>query len=260
MRPHHQKAINKLVEYLKDKPEFLAIIVGGSVTKGNEKENSDIDVILVVTDEEFEKRERRSRFIFYDDSLCDYPDGYIDGKIVNLRFLELAAERGSEPARDAFRDAWVAYSKINDLENLIKKIPLFKKEEKKEKIISFIAQIKISMFFIRESVKRDDLFLLTRGITDLILFSGRLILAHNKVLYPNIKLLLDALENAKEKPDNMIELIETLLRGRTIELAEELCNTVLNYRRWPRVSNAAVRYLIDTEWAWLNGKMYIGDV
>ena len=56
MRPHHQRAIEKLTEHLKKKPQYLALIIAGSVAKEVATENADIDIIVVVTDEEFEKR------------------------------------------------------------------------------------------------------------------------------------------------------------------------------------------------------------
>ncbi|MHA1986254.1 MAG: hypothetical protein ACW98D_06420, partial [Promethearchaeota archaeon] len=107
MRPHHRRAIENLKESIK------------------KDEDSDIDVTLIATDEEFEKRKKRDMFLYYETKFCDYPGGYIDGKVVNLEFLQTIAERGSEPARDAFRDTWIAYSNVPELENLLKKIPIF---------------------------------------------------------------------------------------------------------------------------------------
>ncbi|MCJ7650566.1 MAG: nucleotidyltransferase domain-containing protein, partial [Candidatus Lokiarchaeota archaeon] len=128
MRPHHQIAIEKFTQFIKEDPKFIALIIGGSIAKGLELEDSDIDGIIIATDEEYKKRKRRNRFLFYDPSYCNYPGGYVEGKIVNLEFLEVVAERGTEPARDAFRGAWIAYSEIPELENLLKQIPIFQKD------------------------------------------------------------------------------------------------------------------------------------
>ena len=51
MRPHHEKAIQKLVEHFETDESCLAVIIGGSIAKGLEREDSDVDAILVVTDE-----------------------------------------------------------------------------------------------------------------------------------------------------------------------------------------------------------------
>ena len=55
-----------------------------------------------------------------------------------------------------------------------------------------------------EAIKRNDKYLLTRAVGDLVLYGGRLILAHNEVLYPYHKFLMTELERAPEKPDDLI--------------------------------------------------------
>jgi len=260
MRPHHKEAIEKLVESIKKDVRFLALIIGGSVAKGMERDDSDIDITLIATDEEFEKRKRRNRYLYYDNQICDYPGGYIDGKIVNLQFLETVAERGSEPARDAFRDAWIAYSKIPELEGLLKKIPVFQKEEKLEKISKFYAQFETANWLIKEAERRNDDYLLTRGITDLILFGGRLILEHNEILYPFHKLFMHTLEKAPDKPNNLMLLIEIVLKNKNSKNAQTLFDAIKNFRKWEIQDFWAIRFMIDTEWAWIDGKPYVGDI
>jgi predicted nucleotidyltransferase len=259
MRPHHERAIEKLVENIRANERYLALIIGGSVAKGMEREDSDIDVILIVTDEEFEKRKKRNRYLYYETQFCDYPGGYIDGKIVNLQYIKNVAERGSEPARDAFRDSWIAHSKIPELEELLIKIPVYQKEEKLEKIRKFYAQFEIAHWFIQEAERRKDEYLLTRAITDLILFGGRLILAHNEILYPYHKLFLQILEKANEKPEHLMSLIQDLLKNRNSANAQALFEAIKNFRKWEIRELAPIRFMIDTEWAWLDGKIYVGD-
>ena len=260
MRPHHKKTIEKLVESIKQDERFLALIIGGSVAKGMEREDSDIDVILVTTDEEFKKRKKSNMFLYYTKDFCDYPGGYIDGKVVDLKFLQTVAERGSEPARDAFRDAWIAYSEIPELEDLFKKIPVFQKEEKIEKIQKFYGQFEMANWSIKEAERRDDEYLLTRGITDLILFGGRLILEHNEILYPFHKLFIQTLEKAPDKPELLMKLINTLLTDMNPKNAQAFYEAIKNFRKWEIREFWAIRFMIDTEWAWIDGKPYVGDL
>ncbi len=260
MRPHHKKAIERLVENIKRDDRFLALIIGGSVAKGMEREDSDIDVILVATDGEFEKRKKKSMFLYYEQKFCDYPGGYVDGKVVDLQFLRTVADRGSEPARDAFRDSYLAYSKIPELENILKRIPIFQKNEKLKKIRKFYAQFETANWIIKEAERRNDDYLLTRGITDLILFGGRLILEHNEILYPFHKLFMTTLEKAPDKPKNLMTLIKTLLNDRNSKNADALYETIKNFRKWEIQAFWAIRFLLDTEWAWMEGKPYVGDI
>lgn len=199
-------------------------------------------------------------FLYYETKFCDYQGGYIDGKVVNLQFLKDVAERGSEPARDAFRDAWIAFSKIPELEDLFKNIPVFQKEEKLEKIRKFYAQFETANWIIKEAEKRNDEYLLTRGITDLILFGGRLILEHNEILYPFHKLFMQTLEKAPDKPKNLLQLIDTLLKNRNSKNADAVYNAIKNFRKWEIREFWAIRFLMDTERAWIDGKPYVGDL
>ena len=260
MKQHHKKAIEKLTESLKEDNRYLALIITGSVAKGEERDDSDIDFILVVSDEEYEKRKRRNRIIFFDTQYCDYPGGYVDGKIVNLQFLKVVAERGSEPARDAFRDAWIAFSKIPEIEEILNKIPVFQKSEKAEKIQSFLAQFEIANWYIGEAERRKDKYLLMRAATDLILFGGRLILAHNEIIYPFHKLFMNALIRVPEKPEKLIELIEALLSEPSSKNAQAFYDAVKSFKKWRIRGIPNVQFMLDTELAWLERKPYIGDI
>ncbi len=260
MREHHEKAIEKLTEFVKRSEEYLALIIAGSVAKGLERVDSDIDVILVITDESYEKKKKRKRLMYANTEFCDYPGGYIDGKLVNLQFLKDVAERGSEPARDAFRGAWIACSKIPELEEILKKIPVYPVGEKEDKITKFYAQFEAMKWYHEEALKRNDTYLINYSATNFILFAGRLILAHNEILFPYHKHFMDALRKAPEKPENFIELIKELLEHPSKENLEALYNAVRTFKNWKIRGFWSNHFLIDTELAWLEGKAYIGDI
>ena len=260
MKPHHKRAIEKLTDHFKQDDRYLALIITGSVAKGQEKDDSDIDFVLVVTDDEFEKRKRRKRYSYFNTQFCDYPGGYVDGKIVNLQFLKTVAERGTEPARDAFGDAWIAFSKIPELEDILNAIPVYQIEEKASKIQSFIAQFEIAYWYVGEAEKRNDKYLLNRVTTDLVLFGGRLILAHNEILFPFHKLFMNVLEKAPHKPDNLLKLINVLANEPNSQNAKGFYDCVKNFKNWKLRGFPGTQYMLDTEWAWIEGKPYIGDI
>ena len=87
IREHHKRAIDQLADAYRDDPEFRALIIGGSIAKGFARDDSDVDFLIVATDESFEKRlAARDLFINRRD-LCDYEGGFVDGKIGNLAYL-----------------------------------------------------------------------------------------------------------------------------------------------------------------------------
>jgi hypothetical protein len=261
MRPHHDMAVRRLADHFSKEEGFLAVIVGGSVAKGVETEFADIDVLLVVTDELYEKRREGNGLLYFSTEFCDYPGGYVDGKIVNLQYLKAAAERGNEATRAAFKGAFAVYSEIPELDDLLARIPVYQTSEKQEKMQAFYAQFECAYWYLGEAIRRADKYLLTHAVSSLVLYGGRLILAHNEILYPYHKLFMGELERAPEKPANLMELIRALLDEPNAENAKQFHDAIVGFRRWSESSELwPVRFMKDTELAWLEDKAYIGDI
>ena len=51
MYKHHEESLENLKKYFRDKEEVIALIFGGSVAKGCERPDSDLDAMVVITDE-----------------------------------------------------------------------------------------------------------------------------------------------------------------------------------------------------------------
>jgi predicted nucleotidyltransferase len=260
MYDHHKKAIEKLSAMLQEDDKYLALLIGGSIAKKSEKENSDIDIIIVATDEEFNNREKNKDFHFFDNTICDYPDGYIDGKVINLEFLKRLESGGSEPARSAFNGTIIAFSKIPNLEDLIRRIPVYQENEREEKIKSFYTQVVALRWFIGEAQKRNDRYLLLHAVSDLVLFGGRLILAHNRILYPYHKWFITELRKAPDKPENLMELIDKLLENPNHQNSETFCECILNFTDWVKPEEGWVnKFLQLNEWNWMNKGIPVED-
>ena len=50
MYRHHEESLENLKQYFSDREEVIALIFGGSVAKGCERPDSDLDAMVVVTD------------------------------------------------------------------------------------------------------------------------------------------------------------------------------------------------------------------
>jgi hypothetical protein len=260
MRPHHEEAIRRLVAHFADDPVCLAVIVGGSVAKGLARDDSDVDVMLVVPEEVYRERFERNQLFYITAEFCDYPGGYIDGKYVDLRYLSAAAERANEVTRAAFTGAFVAHAKIAGLEDLVRAIAAFPSGEKPDKIRSFYAQFECAAWYASEAVRRDDTYLLTRAVSDLVLYGGRLILEHNDVLYPYHKHLLSALRGVPDAPEGLCALIDALLERPNEANLRAFYGAIKGFRNWNEAGEMwQTRYVKDTELAWLRGTPYVGD-
>jgi predicted nucleotidyltransferase len=260
MKPQHERAVQKLVEHFAPDETCLGVIVGGSVAKGLAKNDSDIDVVLVVSDDLYRKKLEENMLLYFNVEFCDYPGGYIDGKIVNLDYIRAAAERANEPTRAAF-SAVVVHSKVPGLEDLVRQIPVYQPQEQRDKVQAFYAQFEIAHWYVSEALKRNDAYMLHHAVADLVLYGARLILAHNEVLYPYHKFLMMELERAPEKPDSLMALIDALLADHTLENARAFYDAVKDFRFWNEAwEMPAMRFMKDTELAWLDRRAYVGDL
>jgi len=260
MREHHARAIAKLTERYRDNPRYLAMLIGGSVAKELAVDSSDIDFMLIATDEEYAERMKTKNVHEWGRGICDYEGGYIDGKVMNLAWFESAADHGSEPTRFSFVDALIAFSRIPGLENLIKRITAYPEREREEKIRAFCVQMELAGFFIDEAVKRGDRYLLMHGITELVLYGSRMILARNRMLYPYHKWMMTQLKKAPDKPDGIVELAESLLRDPDRARAHEFRTRILEFAGWNGdEENWLDRVVVEDEWRWLTGTPPLPD-
>jgi len=260
MRAHHAEAIRRLGEHFSQQPGYIAVLVGGSIAKGVESEFADIDTMLIVTDELYQSMGGLDAPGYFSTQFCDYPGGYVDGKIYDKAYLRSAADHGNEPTRAAFQDMIVAFCADPEVEGLVRSIPVYQVREKEAKLRSFWAQFEAAYWYFGEALRRGDRYLLLHSTSDLVLYGGRLILAHNEILFPYHKLFMATLQGAPEKPEGLMELIAALVDDPREETARAFHEAVRGFRQWsepPEPWN--VRFMRDTELAWLEGAPYIGD-
>ncbi len=263
LQAHHRRAIDRLADAYRDDPCFPALIIGGSVAKGCARPDSDVDFLIVATEAEFDRRRRLVKpgdlFINRQD-LCDYEGGYVDGKIISLSFLEELAEKGNEPSRAAFEGAFAAYSHIPDLDALLKKIPVYPEHDRGRRIKAFYCMVFIQHWLIHESLRHGNRYTITRAASQLALFAGRLVLAHNRKLFPYHKWLTHALETVEDKPADLLTRIDALLDQPTAENANALFQQVKDFQDWG-ISDleAYTWFMTEVEWSWMSGTTPMED-
>ena len=261
MYEHHEASIQKVVEYFRTVPEVEALILGGSIAHGFARPDSDIDLMIIVSDREYEERLREGRLQFFDNQSCTYDGGYAEGKYLGLEMLRKLAESGSEPARFAFLDSQVLLSRIDTLDETLRAITRYPVEHKTERMRRFYAQFEAWNWYTNEGLRLNDPYLLGISVAKLVLFGGRLILAHNELLYPYHKWFLKMLERADEKPPDMLDCISNLHRQPAADTVMTFYQMVANFRAWevPDVGWAN-QFMIDSELSWLSGTTAVDDL
>lgn len=261
IRAHHQQAIDALTAHFKQDPTVLAVIIGGSVAHGFAREDSDIDFMLVVDDERYKKAEETGQFFDFRTEFTPYPGGYSDGKLITIAYLREAAAKASDPTRFAFQDAFVTYSKDPQIEKLVAEIATYPEDKHEARIKSFHAQVQAFQWFAGEADKRQDPYLMLKMAADMSLFACRLILTHNKIIYPYHKWLMTIVAKAADKPADFMEKVQALVAKPSKENADALAKCVLEYRDWGVNPNDwANRFFEDVEWTWRNGRPDIHEV
>jgi hypothetical protein len=260
IRAHHQRAIERLADAYRDDSRFLGLVIGGSVAKGFARDDSDVDFLIVATDEVFDERTSERDLFINRTDLCDYPGGYVDGKIINLGFLEELAAKGNEPSRAAFEGAFLAYSHVEGLDTVLQRIPVYPASGHDERIKAFYSMSFMQHWLMHEAERHGNLYTRIRAASQLALFAGRLLLAHNRTLFPYHKWLSRTLRTLPDKPAQLMPCFDSLLREPSGEHASALFERVRAFRDWG-VSDleAYTWFMTDVEWSWMSGKTSMED-
>ena len=260
IRDHHQRAIDRLADAYRGDPRFCGLIIGGSVAKGCARKDSDVDFLIIASDEAFEQHQAARDLFINRRDLCDYDGGFVDGKIINLAFLSALAERGNEPSRAAFEGAFLAYSHVHGLDGLLQRIPVYPEAGHDERIAAFYSMAFMQHWMIHEAERHGNCYTLTRAASQLALYAGRLILAHNRRLFPYHKWLTRALDSVPDKPDDLMARFDGLLTDPCGARATALFEEVRAFQDWG-VSDleAYTWFMTEVEWSWMSGTTPIED-
>ncbi len=261
IREHHQRAIDRLAAAYRDDPEYRGLIIGGSVAKGYARADSDVDFMIIANDDAFERRQAARDLFINRRDLCDYDGGFVDGKIINLAFLEDVAEHGNEPSRAAFEGAFTAYSHIPDFDALLQRIPVYPETGHDERIKAFYCMAFMQHWFMHEAERHGNRYTMTRAASQLALFAGRLIQAHNRKLFPYHKWLPRTLESVPDKPARLVDNFHDLLNEPDGDNATALFESVRDFQDWG-VSDldAYTWFMTDVEWSWMAGAAPLEDL
>lgn len=261
MYPHHQTAIEMVTNKLKVKEEILAVIVGGSVAHGFAKEDSDIDLMLVVSDEGYRLLLESGDIHYHETESTPYDGGYVDGKYTSVSYIKKVAESGSEPARFAFKDAIVTYSEISGLEELVQAASRYPIERKNENMEKLHAQFEGWRWMFYEGLKKNEPYVIEFSATNFVLFAGRLILAYNNVVYPYHKWFMKVLEGVNNTPNDLILIMNRLLKDKTKENVEVLYECVAQFHQWPKSEKGwHIRFILDSELNGMTGHVPVADL
>jgi len=250
MLAHHQRALDKACQRLLESSDVLAILLGGSLAKKCERPDSDVDLIVVTTDDGYQARRAEHKVAFFWKDVADYEHGYVEGRFVPRSFIIEAVDRASEPTRHSFTGVYAVHCVDPQIAEAVARIPVYPAHEQQQRIQSFFAQMMLNKwFFWSEGVRRNDPYLKHRAASEIVLFGARLILAHNQKLFPCQKRLMETLESCEKKPADIVAKANRLLLEMSDEAREDFCTAVVDFVGWPKADLLSL-FLEDVETAW----------
>lgn len=247
MYKEQEATVKNVIDYFQKQESVIAVLLGGSIAHGYATEASDVDIMILVSNEEYSERLKKSEQLFYNKELSTYKEGYVDGKYICNKYLDEILEKGNEIVRYAFEGSKILFSKDKLLQEKINKIVQFDVSKKEEHNKSFYSQVLSWDWYLNEGLRHKNKFLIDLAVNNFYLFTCRLILNDNERLYPYYKWMIKEVERSKNKPANLLQKLDKLLETKSPSLTKEIIEDLKSMHSWG---------IEDWEWS----KYYYNDV
>ena len=246
----HELALERFVRSVESDPTVVGVVLTGSVARGRERADSDVDVYLVVTDERWDDAVAHDRVMYVDRVDEDYPHGYLDVKLVTPGILAAAPERADDPFRASLEGARVALDR-GGVADLIAAARM-PDERWADRIRSFASQVRLHAGYFLAGAERDGDPLLARSAsTHALLAAHRALLARARILYRGPKYLRADVGALPDRPADWDDIVAELLAAPTASGGQRLIDALDAHLDIPLDDAGALStFVIDNEYAW----------
>ena len=249
---HHDRAIAHYVAEVSADPEVLAVIVSGSVARGAERPDSDVDLYLVVSEQRWDEAYAARRLMYTSTDGIGYDEGYFDIKLATLSYLDDAAERGDDPVRDSFASARAVFSRVPDLEARLARVIELPASDWEDRVAGFVAQCRLhGGYFLQQAYEHGDPLLLAHASVHLVTSAARALLARERVFFPGPKYLRARVEGLGSAPPGFGALLDEVIAspspataGTLLAAVEAAAGDALPH------DETLSRFVLDNELAW----------
>ena len=260
MYKHHEESIENMKDYFR-KQGAIALILIGSVAKEKERVNSDLDCAVILSEEEYAKKEKDNATSETVDGLCTYEGGYFDAKYMTKEYLKNLSEKGSEPTRSTFVKAKILFCNDAEIESILPQIPVFQKGEKEEKLLSFYSDFFLNYHYFLKSCPIDG-YMKMHTIAEIIYSLYRIILQENEILFDCNRRLEKQVEDISPKTAEFVSLGRQLASSQNIQDADRFVNKYNEITTYVPPEGMAVfltRYAKDFQEWWQNPRPNIHE-
>lgn len=239
MFQHHEDSIQNMIQYFREQKGVIGLILDGSVAKGTERMDSDLDAAVIVTEERYREQKEKNQLAECISGHCTYEGGYFDVKYRTKNFLKLAAEFGSEPTRAAFYKAKVLFSSDPEIEILLQKIFTFPENEREYKQKIFYSNVWLNQNYFFRCVPNLSSYMKLHMVSEVIYSIYRLILEENRILFPCNRRLEEYVEKCENKPEKILELAQVFMEQMDVKSCDAFVQAYLDWTTFqpPKDSN-----------------------
>lgn len=234
MLPHHIESLRRMEDYFRNQDGVLGVVFGGSVAQGRARPDSDLDAMVVVTEERYARLRDALRTCECIRGHCTYPEGYFDAKYMTLDYLRAAAERGNDPTRNSFVKSRVLFSRVDGLEDIVHRIQVYPVAKKRERIELFGSILMLSGGYLFDCAwsERKDAYLAPRAACDAVYGGIRMLLARNEVFFPCHRNMLDYASRLADAPENIVGLANEFLAAPTPATRDAFTQAIIRHPGW----------------------------
>lgn len=261
MYQHHKESLENLKTYFGAREDVIALIFGGSVAKGCERPDSDLDAMVVITDSAYRLRVQNNTTTETIKGYCTYEDGYFDVKYMTKAYLEDAAYKGSEPTRNAFIKAQVLFTKDVDIPRIVSKIPIFQKQEKEEKMLSFYADFWLNYYYFLKSCPLDG-YMKLHAVNEVLYSIYRMILQEHEILFPCNRRLEEFVADLSEETAALTDLGKRAAQSQQmsdVDAFVDFFKQITTYQEPREIGNVLSQYTKDYEQWWREPRPNINE-
>lgn len=261
--PHQVETVRRTADHFAADENVVALLLTGSIAHGFATAESDVDIVIVVSRDEFARREAATALTFLSYDLASYEGGYVDGKYVSVDMLTTIARGGGDATRWGYEGARVLLSRDERVARLVSHIVRFPDAEASVRRERFVAQLLAWRWYHEQGVSKNDPYLRGNSLSRVVLFACRLVLNENAQLFPFHKWMLRVTAGVPHRPASLLDDIAVLYADPTQARVDALVYEVLEHyavdvaaaeRTWGAL------FMRDTEMAWVKGPPDVGDL
>jgi predicted nucleotidyltransferase len=261
MYQHHEESLKIMVDYFKEQDEIIALVFGGSVAKGMERIDSDLDAMVIISPLLYEEKKKKGILSEVIDDKCTYEGGYFDIKYMTKEYIQAAAIKGSEPTRNSFIKAKVLFSRDPEIEAIVNAIPVFQKSEMEDKQLSFYSALMLNYMYFWKDCKPEG-YMKTHVAAEIIYMIYRMILQENHILFPSNRRLEETVMHAPNKPEGIVDLAKSFAATYDDTACEAFVKAFQEWTSYQEPEDLSIilsRYQEDYETWWMKPRPLVNE-